>query len=126
MLNGDRPTVFGDGNQTRDFTFVDNVVEANMLAMSSEGGVGDACNIATGGCISLNSLLQQLAAQTGNSANPTYMEPRPGDIRDSFADTSKALSALGYRPVVSVEEGLRRTVDWYRRTAGCVHAAQQS
>lgn len=114
LLAGSAPRVFGDGEQTRDFTFIENVVDANMRAMTATQGAGEAFNVATGGQISLNELLGTMKRLTHTDAEAVYGEPRPGDIRDSYADVKKASDLLGYHPDVSVEEGLRRTIDWYR------------
>lgn len=114
LLAGTPPTVFGDGGQTRDFTYIDNVVDANMLAMRATEGSGQAFNVATGGRVSLNDLLKAISGVTGTEVPAIYKETRAGDIRDSYADVLKAGNLLDYTPGVSVEEGLKRTVEWYR------------
>jgi len=111
----DRPlTIFGDGGQTRDFTYVTNVVDGVLRAAEAPGIGGEVINLATGSCVSLNQLLATLKAITGSRIEPIYGATRVGDVRESLADISKAQRLLGYRPLVDFEEGLRRTVDWYR------------
>ena len=107
---GRRPTVFGDGEQTRDFTYVDNAVDANLRAVTAEAASGAVYNIASQRAISINRMLELTGELLGLSAGAEYVEPRPGDIRHSLADISAAREALGYEPKVSFEEGLRRTV----------------
>jgi nucleoside-diphosphate-sugar epimerase len=116
MLHGERPTIFGDGMQKRDFTFVDNVVSANLLACRSPAhkACGRAFNIAAGKTLSLNELYGVLQQMTGFSTPPAYAAQRSGDVRDSLADTTEARQALGYRTLVEFQEGLRRTVEWYK------------
>ena len=113
LMDGRAPTVFGDGEQSRDFTYVGNVVEGNVLAMYAEGVAGKVFNVAAGQRTSLNELLQILERLSGRHINPSYEQPRPGDVRHSHADVSAAERGLGFRPRVSVEEGLRRTLDWF-------------
>jgi nucleoside-diphosphate-sugar epimerase len=117
MLKGERPTIFGDGMQSRDFTFVDNVVSANLLACHSPAhkACGRAFNIAAGKNFSLNELYSQLQQITGCNTPPSYAPARNGDVRDSLADTNEAQKALGYRTLVEFPEGLRKTVEWYKR-----------
>ncbi len=114
VLQDRRPTIYGDGLHSRDFTYVQNVVEANLLACTATGVAGEAFNIACGDRITLNSMLQQINKITGKDIAPIYADPRPGDIKHSQADIRKAEEKLGYRTAVSFEEGLRRTIDWYR------------
>ncbi len=114
LLERKAPKIFGDGEQTRDFTFIDNVVDANMAAMNATQGAGQAYNVATGGRISLNTLLGTMKDLTETEVVAEYGDTRPGDIRDSYADVSKAGKLIGYKPQISVEEGLKRTIDWYR------------
>jgi nucleoside-diphosphate-sugar epimerase len=119
MLAGEQPTIFGDGEQSRDFTFIANVVEANLLAAGApaEKVSGQTINIATGQRITLNQIFETLCDLTGYSGKPAYAEPRSGDIRHSLADITLARELLGYEPQVDFREGLRRTVEWYRKTA---------
>jgi len=110
------PVVFGDGEQTRDFTYVDNAVQANLLACEAPNASGKVFNVGTGGRISLNEVLHALGKITGKTLEAKYEPPREGDIRDSQADISQAKELLGYDPQVSFEEGLSRTFEWYRST----------
>jgi UDP-glucose 4-epimerase len=114
VLEGRQPTVFGDGHVSRDFTYVDNVVHANLLASNPGGPTGLTCNVALGGRHSLLELLEAISKAAGRSVDPVFAPPRQGDIRDSQADISLAQSALGYQVVVPFEEGVTRTVEWYR------------
>ena len=104
-----------DGEQSRDITYVGNVVEGNVLAMDAEGVGGKAFNVAAGQRTTLNELLRTLQRLTGRHVDPSYDEPRPGEVRHSQADVSAAERELGFRPQVSVEEGLRLTLDWFGR-----------
>ncbi len=114
LLAGRRPTIYGDGEQTRDFTFVANVVDGVLRACEAPDASGEVINVATGGRISLNQLLRTMNAIVGTAIAPVYAEPRAGDVRDSQADITKARTLLGYEPLVGLEEGLRRTLDWCR------------
>jgi len=114
FLDEEQPVVFGDGEQTRDFTFVENAVQANLLACEASGASGGVFNVGTGGRVSLNQTLEILRRITGKNLEAKYDSPREGDIRDSQADISKARQILGYRPTVEFEEGLTRTFEWYR------------
>ena len=115
-----RPTVYGDGEQTRDYTYVANVVDGTVKACAAPGVSGRIINIACGGRFSLKQLLVTLGELTGTTVEPIYDDPRPGDVRHSQADISLARTLLGYQPVMSFREGLRRTVEWCRaeRAAG--------
>ncbi len=116
MLAGEQPTIYGDGEQSRDFTFIENVVHANLLAgdAPAQKVSGQMMNLATGQRITLNQTYEILRELTGYAGKPAYAEGRSGDIRDSLADISLAKKLLGYEPIVDFREGLRRTVDWYR------------
>lgn len=116
MLAGQQPTIYGDGEQSRDFTFIENVVHANLLAAHAPAQKvsGQVMNVATGARITLNETFAILKELTGYSGEPAYAAPRAGDIRDSLADIGLAGDLLGYRPQVEFREGLRRTVEWYR------------
>jgi len=116
MLRGEQPTVFGDGSQSRDFTYIDNVVEANLLAAEATASsvAGRMFNVATGRRVDLNQTFQILKELTGYSGSLAYATEREGDIKHSLADISSAETYLGYKPQVDFEEGLRRTVAWYR------------
>ena len=113
LITGAQPVVYGDGEQSRDFTYVENVVEANLLAMTTDGVAGKVFNIAAGERLSLNQLLRHLGELTGADVEARYEPARPGEVRHSQADVSRAERELGYRLVVPVEEGLRRTTAWY-------------
>ena len=116
MLAGEQPTIYGDGEQSRDFTYIENVVHGNLLAADApaEKVAGQMMNLATGARITLNDTFRILRDLTGYTGEPAYAESRPGDIRDSLADIGLAEELLGYKPVVEFREGLRRTVEWYR------------
>ena len=119
MLAGEQPAIYGDGEQSRDFTFIDNVVHANLLAASApaEKVSGLAMNCATGSAVTLNQTFDILCDLTGYRGKPAYADPRSGDIRHSLADITLARDLLGYSPQVDFREGLRRTVEWYRQAA---------
>ena len=111
LLEGRSPRVYGDGAQSRDFTYVENAVKANLLAADADGVAGDVFNVACGEMISLNLLLDELKTVTGRPLDAVYEESRPGDLRHSLADISRAREALGYEPSISLREGLSRTFD---------------
>ena len=115
MLRGEQPAIYGNGEQSRDFTYIDNAVEANLLACQAPAAkaAGQVFNIATGRRVTLNETFKLLQGLTGYSGQPNYGPERGGDIKHSLADISKAAAALGYQPKVDFEEGLRRTVEWY-------------
>jgi UDP-glucose 4-epimerase len=117
MLRGQQPAIYGDGEQSRDFTYIDNAVEANLLACQapSAKAAGQVFNVATGRRVTLNETFTLLQGIIGYRGSPQYAAERSGDIKHSLADISKAQAGLGYKPIVDFEEGLRRTVDWYRR-----------
>jgi nucleoside-diphosphate-sugar epimerase len=119
MLAGEQPTIYGDGEQSRDFTYIDNVVHANLLASEApaEKVSGQVMNAATGSRITLNQTFNILCELTGYKGVPAYGPPRAGDIRDSLADIRRAEELIGYKPLVDFPEGLLRTVDWYRGKA---------
>jgi len=114
LLKDEILTVFGDGEQSRDFTYVDNVVEANLLALTAKGAAGKVCNIGCGTRISLNQLVAILEKIIGRKAKVEYQPGRPGDVRDSQADVTRAKSILGYSPQISIEDGLSKTIEWFR------------
>ena len=114
FLDGGQPVVFGDGEQTRDFTYVENAVQANLLACEAPDVAGQTFNVGTGARISLNRTLELLRNISGKHLQARYDPPREGDIRDSQADISLAKQSLGYDPSVEFEEGLQKTFDWYR------------
>lgn len=114
VLEGRRPTIYGDGLQSRDFTYVKNVVHGNLLACTAPGVGGQVFNVACGDRITVNSMLQQINKITGKDIQPIYAENRAGDIKHSQADITRAKELLGYEPKASFEEGLRHTIEWYR------------
>jgi nucleoside-diphosphate-sugar epimerase len=116
FLEDTQPVVFGDGEQTRDFTYVDNVVQANLLACEAPNVSGKLFNVGVGGRTSLNQVLEELNKITGKKLEAKYEPPRDGDIRDSQADISQAREFLGYDPQVTFPEGLAKTFEWYRAT----------
>jgi len=113
LLGGSPPVIYGDGEQSRDFTYVANVVDANIAAATSSAGTGEVINIACGSTFTVNELFRKLQDLIGASIEPRHVEPRPGDIRHSYADVGKAERVLGFAPKVSFEEGLERTVAWF-------------
>lgn len=114
LLKGQRPIIFGDGEQTRDFTYITNVVQANLLAASSADAVGRVMNIGCGERISLNRVLHLAGELIGTTVSAESREPRPGDVRDSLADISLARDLLGYQPIIGFREGLACTLDAMR------------
>jgi nucleoside-diphosphate-sugar epimerase len=118
LLAGEQPTIYGDGEQSRDFTFIENVVAANLLAASApaEKVSGKMMNVATGAAVTLNQAFEILSELTGYKGKPAYAEPRSGDIRHSLADIGRARELLGYVPLVDFREGIRRTAEWYKTT----------
>ncbi len=116
LCDGRRPTIYGDGEQTRDFTYVTNVVDGVLRACQAPAASGEVINVATAGRISLNQLFAIVKREVGSSLEPIYADPRAGDVRDSQADIGKARRLLGYSPIISFEEGLGRTVRWYRES----------
>ncbi len=121
LLAGQSPTIHGDGRQTRDFTYVANVVDGVLKAATAPGVSGEVINVATGGRISLIELVRAINVILGTNIEPTFGPPREGDVKDSQADIFKARKMLGYEPLVPFEEGLRRTVEWFK-AAPAVHA----
>jgi nucleoside-diphosphate-sugar epimerase len=114
LIENRSPTIYGDGEQTRDFTYVANVVDGVLRACDAKGASGEVINVATGGRISLNQLFETMRQVVGSSVKPTYVDTRAGDVRDSQADISKAKRILAYEPTVSFERGLEQTIAWYR------------
>jgi UDP-N-acetylglucosamine/UDP-N-acetyl-alpha-D-glucosaminouronate 4-epimerase len=118
LLKGEQAVIYGDGEQSRDFTYVSNVVRANLLAAESTKAVGAVINIANGQRVTLNQLFDIMKETTGKSdAKPEYQSPRPGDVRDSLADLTLARTLLGYEPQVGLKEGLQMTLDWWQNSA---------
>ena len=114
LLDGRQPVIYGDGEQTRDFTYVTNVVDGVLRACEARGASGEVINVATGGRISLNELLRTMNRIVGTNTKAVFHDTRAGDVRDSQADITKARQLLGYVPIVDLEEGLRYTLDWAR------------
>jgi nucleoside-diphosphate-sugar epimerase len=114
LLEGRQPTIYGDGEQTRDFTYVANVVDGVLRACEAKSAAGEVINVAMGGRISLNELLRVMNGIVGTRVQAIYKQGRAGDVTDSQADISKAKTLLGYQPTVSLEEGLTHTIDWCR------------
>lgn len=115
MLNDKNPPIYGDGKQTRDFTFVKNVTKANIISFTSKADDGKAFNVAMGESISVNDLVSKINEILGKDIKPLYKDPRPGDPKHSLADITKAKRILGYKPNYSFEEGLKITIDWFNR-----------
>ncbi len=115
LCNDERPVIYGDGEQSRDFTYIDNVVDANLKAASARHGSGKVINIANGERISLNKLLQELKTLINKpEIDAEYREPRIGDVRHSLADISRARELLGYEPLIGLRAGLQKTIDWWK------------
>lgn len=114
LLNGSAPTVFGDGEQSRDFTYIDNVVQANLRACEASGAAGEVFNVACGERFTLNELLDVLRELIGTTTQATYEPVRKGDVRDSLADIGRAKEILGYSPSVRFEEGVERTLSFFK------------
>ncbi len=115
VLGDKPPTVYGDGEQTRDFTYIDNVVHGNLLAMEVEKTCGEVVNLACGDEISVNQVIATINQLLGTDVQPRHVDPRPGDVRHSCADVVLAGKLLDFKPLVSFEEGLRRAIEYYRK-----------
>jgi len=117
IADGEPVTIYGDGEQSRDFTYIDNVVDANLKAAEAAQGIGQVINIANGERISLNQLLSELISLTGKTGVVAdYQEPRAGDVRHSLADITQARTLLGYEPRVNLRDGLELTIDWWQNS----------
>ena len=114
VLKDKSPTVYGDGEQSRDFTYVDNVVEANLLAARAKHTKGEVVNIACGKAITVNAIIEMINDLLGKNIKPIYAAPRPGDVKHSLADVTAARQLLGFKPTVSFRDGLRKSINWYR------------
>jgi UDP-glucose 4-epimerase len=114
ILAGKPPTVYGDGEQTRDFTYIDNVVHGNLLAMEAPRTAGESVNLASGGEISVNHAIATINRVLGTSVQPSHVPPRTGDVRHSCADINLARELLGFQPIVDFGEGLRRAIEYYK------------
>lgn len=115
ILQDRPPTVYGDGEQSRDFTYVDNVVRANLLAARAKRTQGQVVNIACGEKVTVNAIIRLINEIVGKDVAPTYAPARPGDVKHSLADITRARQTIGYEPVMDFREGLTRAIDWYRR-----------
>lgn len=113
ILDGDRPPIYGDGTQSRDFTFIDNAIKANVKAIESDA-TGEVLNVGCGDSFTVNTLVEELNGILGTDIDPRYTDPRPGDVPHSKADISKARELIDYEPEVNFREGLERTVDWFQ------------
>lgn len=116
ILSDEQPTIYGDGEQSRDFTYIANVVDANILAATKEYESGLAMNCACHDQITLNQLVNEINSLLGKRIKPKYIDPRAGDIKHSFAAIEKIKSVLGFNPSISFKDGLRKTIEWYSRT----------
>ena len=114
ILKDESPTVYGDGEQSRDFTYIDNVVHANLLAARTKQTQGEVINIACGYAITVNAIIDMINDMVGKQVKPVYADPRPGDVKHSLADITLAQNLIGFRPIVSFEEGLQKAIEWYR------------
>ncbi len=118
ILRDRPPTVYGDGEQSRDFTYVDNVVQANLLAARAKKTHGQVINVACGEAVTVNAIIGAINGLLGKDIEPLYAPPRPGDVRHSLADITAAKELIGYEPVIRFREGLEKSIDWYRRHVG--------
>ena len=118
IVAGEAPTVYGDGEQTRDFTYIDNVVHGNILAMNAAKTRGEAVNVACGERISINRVIAEINRLMGTDVQPRYAPRRQGDVKDSCADVRLARTLLGYTPRIEFEDGLRTVIEYYRKVAG--------
>jgi UDP-glucose 4-epimerase len=114
ILKDKPPTIYGDGEQSRDFTYVDNVVEANLLAARAKQTKGEVINIACGEAITVNAIIDMINKIVGKNVKPTYLPSRKGDVKHSLADITQAKKLIGFKPVVSFKDGLKKAIEWYR------------
>jgi len=114
ILKDEPPTIYGDGEQSRDFTYVDNVVQANLLAARAEQTKGEVINIACGLSVTVNEIIAMINDTLGKKVKPNYTDPRPGDVKHSLADITLAEKIIGFKPVVTFNEGLQKAIEWYR------------
>jgi nucleoside-diphosphate-sugar epimerase len=115
ILNNTPPTIYGDGEQTRDFAYIDNVVSANLLAARAKKTGGEVVNIACGDRVTVNQIIDKINKLLGKNVKPHYVPSRPGDVKHSLADISQAEKIIGYTPLVRFYEGLEKAIDWYRK-----------
>jgi len=118
ILRDQPPTIYGDGEQTRDFTYVDNVVQANLLAARAKETHGEVVNIACGEAVTVNAIIGMINRLLGKNVQPIYAPARPGDVKHSLADITAAKKLIGFKPVLLFREGLEKSIDWYRRNLG--------
>jgi nucleoside-diphosphate-sugar epimerase len=118
ILGNRSPLVYGDGEQTRDFTYIENVVQANLLALESPAINGEVINVACGRSLTINEVIKEINGLLGKNIRPKHVAPRPGDIKHSWADIAAASKVIGFKPVVPFAEGLRRAIDWYTENLG--------
>jgi UDP-glucose 4-epimerase len=114
ILKDEPPTIYGDGEQSRDFTYIDNVVEANLLAARAEHTAGEIINIACGEAITVNEIIALINELVGKNIKPTYTDPRPGDVKHSLADITMAQKLIDYKTKVPFKQGLQLAINWYR------------
>jgi nucleoside-diphosphate-sugar epimerase len=114
ILKDEPPTIYGDGEQSRDFTYIDNVVDANLLAARARKTNGEVINIACGQAVTVNEIIDMINKLLGKSVKPIYTDSRPGDVKHSLADITAAQNLIGFKPIVSFSEGLQLAIDWYR------------
>ncbi len=114
ILKDQPPTVYGDGEQSRDFTYIDNVVEANLLAARAKKTKGEVVNIACGEAVTVNAIIDMINEILGKNVKPVYTDPRPGDVKHSLADITAAQNLIGFKPTVSFKQGLGLAINWYR------------
>lgn len=114
ILKQQPPTIFGDGQQSRDFTYVDNIVDANLLAARVEHTAGQVVNVACGQAVTVNEIIDMINDLTGENIKPLYSDPRPGDVKHSLADITLAKKLIGYEPKVPFKKGMQLAIDWYR------------
>jgi UDP-glucose 4-epimerase len=114
ILKDQPPTIYGDGQQSRDFTYIDNIVEANLLAARVKQTRGQVVNIACGEAVTVNEIIEMINNSLGKNISPIYADPRPGDVKHSLADITAAKKLIGFKPVISFEQGLQKAIAWYR------------
>jgi nucleoside-diphosphate-sugar epimerase len=114
ILKDESPVIYGDGEQSRDFTYIDNVVEANLLAARAEHTMGEVLNVACGQRVTVNQIIEMINELVGKDIKPVYTDPRPGDVKHSLADITFAAKTIGYKPIIPFKEGLKKAIDWYR------------
>ena len=115
ILKDEPPTIYGDGEQSRDFSYIDNVVEANLLAARAPKTAGEIINIACGESVTVNQIIEMINEIVGKNVKPIYTDPRPGDVKHSLADISLARKTIGYKSVISFKAGLEKAIDWYSK-----------